>query len=101
MNNSKDKMQYEINWINTQINRICKSLNVTFEDIDAWLKQNRSKLYDDLNKLFDEINTDIYGKSLANEIDEKKLMAWEKKVEEWRSRYMALLDDFWGAHFKS
>ena len=38
---------------------------------------------------------------LKNEIDEKKLMAWEKKVEEWRNRYNALLDDYWGEHFKS
>jgi len=101
MNNPADKMEYEINWINTQIKQICKSMHVTFENIEGWLQQNRSKLYDDLNKLFNEIDTDVYGKSLKNELDEKESKAWEKKVEEWRNRYLALLNDYWNEHSKS
>jgi len=95
MNNPAEKMQYEINWINTLINHICKSLNVKYSDIECWLQQNRSKLYDDLNRLFEAINTDIHGRSLNNELDETELKAWEKKVEEWRDRYVNLLDEFW------
>jgi len=74
---------------------MCESLDISFDDIDCWLQENRSKLYDDSDKLFDEINTDVYGKALKNEIDEKKLVAWEKKVDEWRDRYVKLLDEFW------
>ncbi len=35
MNNPADKMNYEINWIDTQIKRICQSLNIRFENIEA------------------------------------------------------------------
>ena len=96
-----DKMKDVIHQINLKVNHICTSLDVSFDDIECWLQENRSKLYDDLNRLFDGINTDIHGRSLKNELDETEFKAWEKKVEEWRDRYVELLDDFWGEHFKA
>ena len=91
----EEKMQTEIKWINMKVNHICKSLNIKYDEIESWLQQNRSKLYDDLDRLFEAINTDIQGRSLNNDVDEIEFKAWEKKVEEWRDRYTSLLDDFW------
>lgn len=95
MNRAEEKIQFAINRINLKINRICKSLKLEFDEIETWLQQQRSKLYDDLNRLFDAINTDIQGRSLSNDVDEVEFKAWEKKVEEWRDRYTSLLDEFW------
>lgn len=93
-----DKMNDAIDQINLKINHICTSLNVRFDNFEIWLQQHRSKLYDDLNRMFEAINTDIQGRSLNNDVDEFELKAWEKKVEEWRDRYVELLDEFWEGH---
>lgn len=95
MQNPYNLIKNSIAQIQSKANKDCRDLKVDFFQVERWLIQNRAEQLSETEKLFNAINSDVYGKFAAGTLLEFEYKSWSSVLEKWRNNWIALLTHFW------
>lgn len=98
MENPQKKLEFALDLIRNRVLTIEKILNISFEDIETWLQENRKNELQECERLFKAIDNNIFKKYYENKLLEFELRTWESVLQDWKNKYLELLKEFYNNH---
>jgi len=81
--------------IKNKVKNICEIFDIDFLKIEIWLQQNKAMQFNEAERYFNVINTDIYGKYVAGTLLDFELTSWGNVLKKWCDMWVELLREFW------
>lgn len=63
--------------------------NTTFEDIEAFLRENEPELVETLNQLWNEIDCDVYDRFKNARLSVRDYYEWKNNLYEWKKTFVS------------